>query len=131
MTTGYQPVESHGVIGNLQTVALVAIDGSIDFLCFPYFDSPTLFGGLLDAERGGRFRLSPIFQYSQPKQFYLPNSNILLTRFLSPEGVAEVSDYMPISLESRAEVYEPVRQLIRSAKCIRGEVRFKMVCDPK
>src|SRR5262249_25222372 len=61
---------------------------------------------------------------------YLSNSNILLTRFLSPEGVAEVSDYMPISLES-GENYEPVRQLIRSAKCVRGEVRFQMVCDPK
>jgi len=131
MADGYQPIENYGVIGNLQTVALVGIDGSIDFLCFPYFDSPTLFGGLLDAQRGGNFSLSPVFQSSRPRQIYLSNSNILLTRFLSPEGVAEVSDYMPISLESRGPSSEPVRQLIRSAKCIRGEVRFKMVCDPK
>jgi len=131
MADGYQAIENYGVIGNLQTVALVGIDGSIDFLCFPYFDSPSLFGGLLDAQRGGHFSLSPVFQSSRPKQIYLSNSNILLTRFLSPEGVAEVSDYMPISLESRASRYEPVRQLIRSAKCIRGEVRFQMVCDPK
>jgi GH15 family glucan-1,4-alpha-glucosidase len=131
MADGYQPIENYGVVGNLQTVALVGIDGSIDFLCFPYFDSPTLFGGLLDAQRGGHFSLSPVFQSSRPKQIYLSNSNILLTRFLSPEGVAEVSDYMPISLESPGPSYEPVRQLIRSAKCIRGEVRFKMVCDPK
>ena len=131
MADGYQPIENYGVIGNLQTVALVGIDGSIDFLCFPYFDSPTLFGGLLDAQRGGHFSLSPVFQSSRPKQIYLSNSNILLTRFLSPEGVAEVSDYMPISLESHGPGWEPVHQLIRSAKCIRGEVRFQMVCDPK
>jgi len=131
MSQEYQPIENYGVIGNLQTVALVGIDGSIDFLCFPYFDSPTLFGGLLDAQRGGRFRLSPVFQSSRPRQIYLSNSNILLTRFLSPEGVAEVSDYMPVSVESSGPNREPVRQLIRSAKCIRGEVRFEMVCDPR
>jgi len=130
MPDGYQPIENYGVIGNLQTIALVGVNGSIDFLCFPYFDSPSLFGGLLDAERGGHFSLAPVFQNSRPKQIYLSNSNILLTRFLSPEGVAEVSDYMPVSLESGPN-REPVRQLIRSAKCIRGEVRFQMSCDPK
>ena len=130
MPDGYQPIENYGVIGNLQTIALVGINGSIDFLCFPYFDSPSLFGGLLDAERGGHFSLAPVFQNSRPKQIYLSNSNILLTRFLSPEGVAEVSDYMPVSVESGPN-REPVRQLIRSAKCIRGEVRFQMSCDPK
>jgi hypothetical protein len=130
MPDGYQPIENYGVIGNLQTIALVGVNGSIDFLCFPYFDSPSLFGGLLDAERGGHFSLAPVFQNSRPKQIYLSNSNILLTRFLSPEGVAEVSDYMPVSVESGPN-REPVRQLIRSAKCIRGEVRFQMSCDPK
>ncbi|MBV8225237.1 MAG: glycoside hydrolase family 15 protein, partial [Verrucomicrobia bacterium] len=127
----YQPIENYGVIGNLQTVALVGMEGSVDFLCFPYFDSPSIFAALLDSERGGRFKLSPLFQHRRPKQLYLSNSNILLTRFLSPDGVAEVSDFMPISLESSRERHEPVHQLIRRAKCVRGEVKFEMVCEPR
>ena len=100
MTKEYKPIENYAVIGNLQTVALVGIDASIDFLCFPYFDSPSIFGSLLDVERGGSFSLSPVLQHRRPKQIYLLNSNILLTRFLSPDGVGEVSDFMPISLEA-------------------------------
>jgi GH15 family glucan-1,4-alpha-glucosidase len=127
----YHPIENYGVIGNLQTVALIGMDGSIDFFCFPYFDSPTMFASLLDSERGGRFVLAPVFQHRRPKQMYLSNSNILLTRFLSPDGVAEVCDFMPISLESWSDRVEPVHQLIRRAKCVRGDVKFEMVCDPR
>ena len=125
----YQPIENYGVIGNLQTVALIGIDGSIDFLCFPYFDSPTIFASLLDSEQGGRFTLSPILQNNRPKQTYLVNSNVLLTRFLSPDGVGEVTDFMPISLES--DHGHPVHKLVRRAKCVRGEVKFQMICQPR
>ena len=131
MSGTYHPIENYGVIGNLQTVALIGMDGSIDFLCFPYFDSPSIFASLLDSERGGRFILSPTFQHRRPKQMYLSNSNILLTRFLSPDGVVEVCDFMPISLESGRDRVEPVHQLIRRAKCVRGEVKFQMACDPR
>ena len=131
MSGTYHPIENYGVIGNLQTVALIGMDGSIDFLCFPYFDSPSIFASLLDSERGGRFILSPTFQHRRPKQMYLSNSNILLTRFLSPDGVVEVCDFMPISLESGRDQVEPVHQLIRRAKCIRGDVQFQMACDPR
>ena len=131
MSEAYHPIENYGVIGNLQTVALIGMDGSIDFLCFPYFDSPSIFASLLDSERGGRFILSPTFQHRRPKQMYLSNSNILLTRFLSPDGVVEVCDFMPISLESGRDRVEPVHQLIRRAKCVRGEVQFQMACDPR
>jgi GH15 family glucan-1,4-alpha-glucosidase len=127
----YHPIENYGVIGNLQTVALVGMDGSIDFCCFPYFDSPSVFASLLDSERGGRFVLSPLFQHRRPKQMYLSNSNVLLTRFLSPDGVAEVCDFMPISLESWSDQVEPVHQLIRRAKCVRGDVKFQMICEPR
>jgi len=125
----YQPIENYGVIGNLQTVALIGIDGSIDFLCFPYFDSPTIFASLLDSEQGGRFTLSPILQNNRPKQTYLVNSNVLLTRFLSPDGVGEVTDFMPISLES--DHRHPVHKLVRRAKCVRGEVKFQMIFQPR
>jgi len=131
MINGYQPIENYGVIGNLQTIALVGIDGSIDFLCFPYFDSPTIFASLLDSAKGGRFTLSAVLQNSRPKQIYLLSSNVLLTRFLSPEGVVEVSDFMPISREAESDRNEPVHRLVRRAKCVRGEVRIQMVCDPR
>src|ERR1700722_17275115 len=130
MSKEYKPIENYGVIGNLQTIALVGIDASIDFLCFPYFDSSTIFASLLDARRGGCFSLSPVLQSRRPKQIYLLNSNILLTRFLSPDGVAEVSDYMPISLESAEGRYDRVHPLVRRAKCVRGEVKFQ-ICEPQ
>ena len=132
MTNGYQPIENYGVIGNLETVALVGIDGSIDFCCFPEFDSPSIFASLLDADNGGRFSIAPVLQNSRPKQSYVPNTNILLTRFLSPDGVAEVVDFMPLSdaVGSEEERGERLR-IVRRAKCIRGEVRFQMICQPK
>lgn len=121
----YQPIEHYGVIGDLHTVALVGMDGSIDFMCFPRFDSPTIFAALLDDERGGRFRLAPVMPDARPKQLYLFDSNVLLTRFLSEEGVAEISDYMPVD-EAQA-----THSLVRRAKTVRGEVRFRLLCEPR
>jgi len=92
----YQPIENYGVIGDLNTIALVGLNGSIDFMCFPNFDSPTIFAALLDDRRGGRFEISPEFTEMKTKQLYLPDTNILLTRFLSSEGVGEITDFMPV-----------------------------------
>src|SRR5438477_2364188 len=92
----YEPIENYGVIGDLQTIALVGMDGSIDFMCFPQFDSPTIFAALLDDQKGGRFKVAPMAEDVRLKQSYLPDSNVLMTRFLAPEGVAEVSDFMAI-----------------------------------
>src|SRR6187431_3556628 len=91
-----QPIESHAIIGDLNTIALVALDGSIDFMCFPRFDSPSVFAALLDPERGGHFSISPELDGARRRQLYMPDSNILLTRFLTSDGVAEVSDFMPV-----------------------------------
>ena len=82
MTRGYAPIGDYGVIGDLHTVALVGMDGSIDFLCLPSFDSPSVFAALLDAERGGRFQIAPLLDDAARKQLYLPDTNVLLTRFL-------------------------------------------------
>jgi GH15 family glucan-1,4-alpha-glucosidase len=122
---GYQPIENYGVIGDLHTVALVGMDGSIDFMCAPRFDSPSVFAALLDDKRGGRFRLAPLLEGAQQKQLYLPDTCVLLTRFLSDDGVAEISDFMPIEEGRHAH------DVVRRAKTVRGEIRFRMVCEPR
>ena len=114
---GYQPIENYGVIGDLHTVALVGMDGSIDFMCAPRFDSPSVFAALLDDKRGGRFRLAPLLEGAQQKQLYLPDTCVLLTRFLSDDGVAEISDFMPIEEGRHAHDVEavPKQQLLHAA----------------
>src|ERR1043166_765010 len=123
-TLNYKPIENYGVIGDLHSVALVGMDGSIDFMCFPQFDSPTIFAALLDPERGGSFQLAPQMKEARQKQLYIPDSNVLLTRFLSQAGMAEVSDFMAITELGHAH------DLVRRAKCVRGEVAFRMICGP-
>ena len=121
----YSPIESYGIIGDLQTVALVGLDGGIDFLCLPRFDSPSVFAALLDSEKGGRFAIQPGLDSARHKQIYLPDTNVLLTRFLSEEGVAEISDFMPIHPEAHPS------RLVRRVKTVRGDVRFTMRCAPR
>ncbi len=120
----YKPIENYGIIGDLHTVALVCMDGSIDFMSFPHFDSPTIFAALLDYKKGGHFKIAPALEEVKHKQLYLPDTNVLLTRFLSEEGVAEISDFMSIEEEH-------FHDLVRRVKTIRCEVRYKMVCAPR
>src|SRR5262249_57157069 len=87
MAIRYAPIGEYGVIGDLHTVALVGMDGSIDFLCLPRFDSPSVFAALVDAERGGRFQIAPVLDGAARKQLYLPDRNVLLTRFLDHPGL--------------------------------------------
>ena len=125
MATRYAPIEDYGIIGDLHTVALVGKDGSIDFLCLPSFDSPSVFAALLDAERGGRFQIAPQLGEASRRQLYLPDTNVLLTRFLSSDGVAELSDFMPVEDAGQAH------NLVRRVKTVRGEIRFRMHCAPR
>jgi len=126
MANRYAPIGDYGVIGDLYTVGLVGMDGSIDFLCLPDFDSPSVFAALVDAERGGRFQIAPLLASAARKQLYLPDTNVLLTRFLDADGVAEVSDFMPVDDAGQAHT------VVRRAKTVRGAVlRFRMRCEPR
>jgi GH15 family glucan-1,4-alpha-glucosidase len=122
----FQPIENYGVIGNMRSIALVGMNGSIDFLCYPDFDSPTVFAALLDDTAGGCFQIEPQLTNARIRQLYLPETNILLTRYLAEEGVAELTDYMPIEKDA-----EQPNEIIRTISVIRGNVRFKMRCQPR
>jgi len=124
---GYKPIEDYGIIGDLHTIALVGMDGSIDWCCLPHFDSPSIFAAILDAKKGGFFKIAPTCP-TVKKQMYLPETCILVTRFLSPDGVGEVIDYMPI--EGNGEEAAEYHQIIRRVRVVRGTVRFKMACFP-
>src|SRR6476659_4405814 len=122
----YKPIESYGVIGDMHTVALVGMDGSIDWCCLPHFDSPTIFGAILDEQKGGFFKIASLYE-AQHKQMYMPDSNVLVTRFLSADGVGEVIDFMPVPDPSSGK---KTRQIVRVVRAVRGAVRFRLECQP-
>ncbi|MFZ3188189.1 MAG: glycoside hydrolase family 15 protein [Candidatus Sulfotelmatobacter sp.] len=122
----FQPIENYGIIGNMRSTALVGMNGSIDFLCYPDFDSPTVFAALLDDEMGGRFQIEPQLTNVRIRQLYLPDTNILLTRFLAEEGVAELMDYMPIEKDGQ----QP-NEIVRIVSVIKGNINFRMRCQPR
>jgi GH15 family glucan-1,4-alpha-glucosidase len=122
----YQPIENYGIVGNMHSAALVSLDGSVDWLCLPHFDSPSVFGAILDSEKGGRFRIAPAATGNlRQKQYYWPETNILITRFLHPDGIAEVEDYMPVGPGA-----EPDAQLVRRVRVVRGRLPLEMECRP-
>lgn len=123
----YQPIENYGLIGNMRTIALVGMDGSIDWFCFPHFDSPSIFAAILDDRKGGRFRIAPQADGIRSKQYYWPDTNVLVTRFLSPAGVARIIDFMPVGLKDTDVGYHGI---IRRVHAIRGSVTFRLECFP-
>lgn len=124
----YKAIGDYGVIGDLHTVALVGKDGSIDWCCFPHFDSPSLFGALLDDQRGGRFQIAPR-EDAKRQQLYFPETNVLLTRFLHHDGVVELTDFMPV--EGDEPGTKPKRhQIIRMVAVVRGTVTIRLECRP-
>ncbi len=124
---GYQPIENYGLIGNMHTTALVGMDGSIDWFCLPHFDSPSVFAGILDHQKGGRFKISPTDGGVRYKQFYWPDTNVLVTRFLSPDGVGQIIDFMPVGISKE----DPrANALVRRVQTVRGSMSFRMDCTP-
>ena len=123
----YQPIENYGIIGNMHTVALVGMNGSIDWLCYPHFDSPSVFAGILDDKKGGWFKIAPAAEGVTNKQIYWPETNVLITRFLSADGVGEVIDFMPVGVREGEQGYH---QLVRRVNVVRGAMAFRMECYP-
>ena len=111
----------------MQTTALVGMNGSIDWFCFPHFDSPSVFGAILDDAKGGRFKIAPVPDGVKSKQFYWPDTNVLVTRFHTPAGIGRVIDFMPIDL--RTPDGTPHR-LIRRVQALRKSMTFRLECRP-
>ncbi len=125
----YKPIENYGVIGDLNTVALVGMDGSVDWCCLPRFDSPSIFAAILDDQKGGRFQIAAT-ELGTQKQLYFPDTNVLITRFFNPDGVGEVVDFMPVTEESLRGQKARVHQIVRRVTVVRGAMRFRLWCQP-
>lgn len=120
-------IGDHGIIGDMRSCALVAADGTIDWFCYPHFDSPSVFGGLLDAERGGHFQIAPRHMDDVvSKQFYWPETNVLITRFMHDRGVSELFDFMPVTNGGSPSS----RRVIRRINQVRGSMEFLLDCKP-
>jgi GH15 family glucan-1,4-alpha-glucosidase len=124
----YPAIADHGLIGDLQSAALVTTDGTVDWFCCPRFDSPSVFASILDDAGGGRFSIASTSAGTVTKQMYLPDTAILVTRYLSERGVAEVLDFMPIH---DPHVASDRRQLVRAIIGIRGETEFEARIEPR
>jgi pentatricopeptide repeat protein len=124
----YPLIEDHGLIGDLQTAALVTTEGSIDWFCAPRFDSPSIFAALLDSDRGGHFQIVPRSTGWKTTQMYFPETAILITRFLSDEGVGELVDFMPIQ---NPTVASENHRIVRAVRCMRGQLDFRLICRPR
>ncbi|MEU1449439.1 glycoside hydrolase family 15 protein [Streptomyces mirabilis] len=121
------PIAEHGLIGDLRSAALVGTNGTIDWYCCPRFDAPSVFASILDAERGGSFELAPDVP-TRTKQFYFPDTNVLITRFFADDGVGEIQDFMPVVDDSREA---DRHRLIRRVVCVRGALPFRARVAPR
>jgi GH15 family glucan-1,4-alpha-glucosidase len=126
--TDYPLISDHGLIGDLQTSALVTKDGTIDFFCSPRFDSPSVFASLLDARKGGRFRITSTAEGLRTTQIYFPQSACLITRFMADAGVGELVDFMPIDNPTQAT---DNHKIVRAVRCLRGRMPFRLECEPR
>ena len=121
----YKKISDYGIIGNMHSVALIGLDGSIDWLCLPHIDSPSVFGALLDDRKGGRFSVSPVSEWDSAAE-YLSRTNILVTRFRTRSGSMEVIDFMPVDREE-----EERHELYRCVRVLKGSMVVRMLFEPR
>src|SRR3954471_14361580 len=126
-TVAEAAISEHGIIGDLQTAALVSTDGSIDWFCCPRFDSPSVFGALLDDERGGHFRVHTSEAARETKQMYLPDTAVLVTRFFTEDGMGQVVDFMPPAGATATDNH----RIVRILQCVRGRMTFDIDVAPR
>ena len=122
----YPNISDHGLIGDLQTAALVATDGTVNWFCCPRFDSPSVFASLLDADKGGYFRIAPDKE-CVTRQLYFPDTAVLITRFMSADGVGEICDFMPIAGKRPTTRH----RLVRQCRVVRGTMNFILELQPR
>ena len=126
----YKKISDYGIIGNLHSIALIGLDGSIDWLCLPHIDSPSIFGALLDDKKGGRFSISPLDEWDSTAE-YIPDTNILVTKFRTRTGVMKITDFMPIPVGGEQELEEVQHELYRLVEVTRGKVNVGLVYEPR
>jgi GH15 family glucan-1,4-alpha-glucosidase len=126
----YKKISDYAIIGNLHSVALVGLDGSIDWLCLPHIDSPSVFAALLDDNKGGRFSLAPVSEWDSTAS-YLPDTNILLTKFRTKTGVMHLTDFMPVPISGEDQMDEKEHELYRLIEIVKGTVDVKFLFEPR
>jgi Glucoamylase and related glycosyl hydrolases len=126
MENKFKDIENYGIIGNLETCAVIGNDGSIDWLCLPYLESPSIFAAILDNKRGGHFAIQPVSKFSS-FQNYIKETNILQTTFNTPFGMVTVTDFMPVKLYDGTKQH---RTLFRKVKCTEGHIRLELSFQP-
>ena len=122
----YRPISDYGVIGDMHSAALVSRDGSIDWLCFPRFDSPSVFAALLDDAHGGYFRIRPAGEF-EPDHAYLPDSNVLVANFRTDGGAASLTDFMPVD----EDITRCDHEVVRVVRCQSGSVEMELEFLPR
>ncbi len=126
----YKKISDYGIIGNLHSIALIGLDGSIDWMCLPQIDSPSIFGALLDDKKGGRFSISPLDEWDSVAE-YMPETNILITKFRTRTGIMKITDFMPVPFGGEEELEEQEHELYRLVEVTTGRMDIGLVYEPR